>query len=215
MDLRHDQYKAGDVLQVVGELDELIIEKVWLSTQGSYRWVDYETRTRRSNQRVIVSVEYDDGDWEATLYDQFPRAYELPQAAELPSQLQLGEMTFHRAEQGRCRMRLLADDAPELSCDYADYTGPNNATIAVERFGDGTPESPREAEIYVGRTLRPSDLQLYAPIDMAERPGLIINRPSTSRKQSTGPRSVTLSMQQLVIGAIVVIGVLIMIFTLF
>lgn len=209
MELQLDQFKVGDVLRVVGELEELTIEKVWLSEQGSYRWVDYETRSRRSRRRVIISVEYDDGEWETVLYDQFPPAHEIPQAELLPPTVNWAETTFRRAEKGHCTLRLVSDAGTEIECDYADYIGPDHQTIAIEVFGAAqSPQASIEAELFVGHALLPSDVQLYLPVDTQSRPGLIKSGVAAAGDTSR-PGSTSFSQRQLVIVA-VVIGVVVL-----
>ncbi len=201
MDLRLDQFKVGDVLRIVGEIEELPIEKVWLSQQGPYRWVDYETRSRRTQRRVIVSVEYDDGEWEAVMYDAFPEAHEIPSAGTLPSTIRWEGDTFQREERGRCTTELISHGEPAIDCQYADYSNDGDRTIAVEVFGGSQPNEA-EVEIFVGRTLRPTDVQLYLPVDTQPRVSLVANQ-SVSSAGSAGSGGVTLTWRQLVIGCVV------------
>lgn len=174
MELQLDQFKVGDILTLVGELEEFRIEKVWLSRQGSYKWVDYELRGHRSQRRVVVSVEYDDGEWEVVLYESFPGPDELPGASTLPEQLSWQGKLFRREEKGRCVMRLVSAPGEDLACTYADYLGPGGAALSIELFGDPqAPDLPPEVEIYAGRMLKPHELRLYAPVDLEARQGLI------------------------------------------
>ncbi len=160
MDVQLDQFKVGDVLRVVGELEELIIQKIWLTTQEPYRWVDYETQSRRSQRRVIVGVEYDDGEWETVMYDQCPTAYEIVNAEHLPATVEWNGVRFQREEQGRCSVRLVSDDGPTLPCTYADYAGSGNDVLSVELFEAEGTAGAAEVEVFVGRSLVPSDVEL-------------------------------------------------------
>lgn len=197
MDVRLDQFKVGDVLRVVGELEEVIIEKIWLATQGPYRWVDYEGRTRRSRRRLIIGAEYDDGEWETVLYDRFPEPYEIASAERLPGTISLDGMTFRREEQGRCSLRLVSDDGPEISCTYADYTGPDEQVLSIEVFGgDAAGDVPTEVEVFVGRSIAPTDVQLHLPVDTAPRTGLL------RAAHSDGEQPTTFGRRQVVIAAV-------------
>lgn len=201
MDLRLDQFKMGDVLRLVGEIEELPIEKVWLSQQGGYRWVDYETRSRKTQRRVVISVEYDDGDWEAVVYDSFPSAAEIPNVATLPSTLRWAGATFEREERGRCTTELISHGDPPVECQYADYYDDEDRAIAVEVFGGGQPDET-EVEVFVGRTIRPTDIELYLPVDTEPRPRLTATK-GAQPAAAAGGGTVTMSSRQLIIGFVV------------
>ncbi len=201
MEWQLDQFKVGDVLRLVGEIEELPIEKVWLSQQGPYRWVDYETRSRRTQRRVVVSVEYDDGEWEASVYDYFPSARELPNVRTLPSTINWDGAAFHREERGRCKIELISHGEPPLDCEYADYFDDDERTLAIEVFGAAEPDEA-EVEIFVGRVLRPSDVQLYLPVDTQPRASLITNT-SAGGSGATQSGTITVTRRQLVIGCVV------------
>jgi hypothetical protein len=202
MDVQLDQFKVGDVLRVVGELEELIIQKIWLTTQEPYRWVDYETQSRRSRRRVIVGVEYDDGEWETVMYDQFPTAHEIVNAEHLPATVEWNGVRFQREEQGRCSVRLVSDDGPTLPCTYADYAGSGNDVLSVELFEAEGTAGAAEVEVFVGRSLVPSDVELYLPVDTAPRTSLLRSTGTTARSSiRTGQPSIT--QRQVVIVAVV------------
>ncbi|CAA9251289.1 MAG: hypothetical protein AVDCRST_MAG26-1906 [uncultured Chloroflexia bacterium] len=200
MELRLDQFKRGDILTLVGEIEHLLIEKVWLSQQGSYRWVDYETRTHGSQRRVIISAEYDDGEWETVVYDQFPDAREVPDADSLPGRLTWNGATYHLDERGTCMMELVDLRDEPLRCEYADYTGPGDAVLAVERFSGDNVDVPAEVEIFAGASVRPSFVQLFAPGDQAERPGLLIKTRAMPHPKKTARRLT--AGQQVIIGGV-------------
>jgi hypothetical protein len=202
MDVQLDQFRVGDVLRVVGELEELIIQKIWLTTQGPYRWVDYETQARRSRRRVIVGAEYDDGEWETVVYDQFLAAHEVGDAAQLPASLEWNGKRWRREEQGRCTVRLVGDDGPTLPCTYADYAGSGDDVLAVEVFEVEGTEGAAEVEVFVGRSVVPSDVELYLPVDTAPRTSLLRSTGGrTSAAARVGQPSMT--QRQIVIVAVV------------
>lgn len=203
MDVQLDQFKVGDVLRVVGELEELFIQKIWLTTQGPYRWVDYETQSRRSQRRIIVGVEYDDGEWETVIYDQFPAAHEVGNAQQLPSEVEWNGRTFRREEQGRSSVRLVSDDGPTLPCTYADYAGSDDSVLAVEVFELEGTGSGAEVEVFVGRSLAPSNVELYLPVDTAPRTSLL-RSPSSTMPSSAPPKPQRIGQRQIVIMAVVI-----------
>lgn len=209
MELRLDQFKRGDFLTLVGEVEHLLIEKVWLSQQGVYRWVDYETRTHDSQRRVIIGAEYDDGEWETVVYDRFPEAGEIPDAGSLPGRLTWNGVTYELDERGSCTMELVDPPGEQLRCECADYTGPGNAVLAIEVFGGNGTDSPGEVEIFAGASVRPSFVQLYAPGDREQRPGLLIKTRATS--DSKKPVPARTAGQQAIIGGVAFAIVLLLI----
>lgn len=167
-----DAYIPGDILTFPGDLDHYRVAKVWQSQDGEgYRWSDYDLIGRKDGRQLCLSVERDDGEWIAALYDTRPLPEELPGAAELPAALSYAGVSYRREERGRARIALLAAEGlaggePPLNYRYADYEGPSGRLLAVEIYGGGDGSDP-EVEIYVGRELPVSQVQLFG---IAPRP---------------------------------------------
>lgn len=167
-----DAYIPGDILTFPGDLDHYRVAKVWQSQDGEgYRWSDYDLVGRKDGRQLCLSVERDDGEWIAALYDTRPLPEDLPGAAELPAALRYGGVSYRREERGRARIALLAAEGvsggePPINYRYADYEGPSGELLAVEIYG-GEGGSDPEVEIYVGRELPVSQVQLFG---IAARP---------------------------------------------
>ncbi len=97
----------------------------------------------------------DDDRIEIGFYEVLP-AGSMEAPAEPPPEWVVGDVRFTRQEQGSARVRKRDGMGTRDMgrCDYADYTGPGRALLALERWADNT-------EIAVGRRVHEDDLIIY------------------------------------------------------
>ncbi len=210
MQLKLDQYKPGDVLQISGELRDLVVKEVWLGQTGPWRWIEYMLEPHGGGELQCLQIEEDDGEWVVVHYTSRLRASELgvSEREPFPAKLVYAGRTFIREEKGEARITRLSslDGSGErtYSVSYGDYSAGEDR-LSVETYGgrkQGNPDNngadgaSTEFDIWAGRRHDPRLVRLFANIDTAPRKGLLVSPetdalgvPLTSKESLTVSRN--------------------------
>ena len=136
--------QLGDIVQY-DNIDWVIEDKLTYTDNG-WEWIEY---LLQDGDRIgFLSVEDDD-----TLEVSFTETVkDCPLENPPPAQVTYQQKVYIRQESGTATLkRQRKPDRPAEICKYHDYSGPGEAVMAVEVWGN-------EVEVSVGQTVRPYQL---------------------------------------------------------
>ena len=105
---RLDRLPPDTTIEVRSELEEWIVREAYACTEPhagaeSYHWTEYRLQERESNATAWLSVELDDGEWEAVLFTRQVNLDEVDyrRGQEFPDEFNLDGQTFVLEESGK------------------------------------------------------------------------------------------------------------------
>lgn len=144
--------QLGDVVEHMGET--FLVEGILLYDEEGSVWRTYLLGGGESGGDRWLAVS-DDDRLELGFYEVLA-AGSIPVPDEPPAEWTVGEVRFALRESGTARVRKRdAMGTRDMGrCEYADYSGPDRALLALERWAEN-------AEIAVGRRVHEDDLIIY------------------------------------------------------
>ena len=164
---RLDRLPPNTTIEERAGLEEWIVREAFACTEphsGSeaYHWTEYRLQERASNATAWLSVEFDDGEWEAVLFERQVRLDEVGyrRGQDFPDEFNLDGKRFVLDESGQLQASKIGSTISYRG-RYADYAHGEGEILSIEAFPDPT-HTPRETdvEIWLGRVVEPRSLDI-------------------------------------------------------
>ena len=164
---RLDRLPPNTTIEERAGLEEWIVREAFAYTEphsgaDAYYWTEYRLQERASNATAWLSVEFDDGEWEAVLFERQVRLDEVGyrRGQDFPEEFTLDGKRFVLDESGQLQAAKVGSTITYRG-QYADYAHGDGAILSIEAFPDPT-HTPRETdvEIWLGRVIEPRSLDV-------------------------------------------------------